>query len=107
MGKMLCKISVLLMAVLLSASWSFGQSTFGGIVGVVKDPSQSAVASAELALKNLDDHTERKADTDANGGFEFINLKAGRYELVVHANGVSGRTRLREDGNGKARLAVC
>jgi len=41
---------------------------FGGIVGVVKDPGQSAVAGAELTLTNLDDHTERKAGMDGNGG---------------------------------------
>ena len=81
------KISVLLMAILLSAPWTVGQSTFGGIVGVVKDPSQSAVTGAQLTLTSLDDRTERKASTDGNGGFEFINLKAGRYELVVHADG--------------------
>jgi hypothetical protein len=82
-----CKLSVVLIAILFFAPWSMGQSTFGGIVGVVKDPSQSAVAGAELTLTNMDDHTQRTAGTDGNGGFEFINLKAGRYELAVHADG--------------------
>jgi Carboxypeptidase regulatory-like domain len=81
------KISVFLMAILLSAPWTVGQSTFGGIVGIVKDPSQGAVAGAQLTLTSLDDRTERKASTDGNGRFEFINLKAGRYELMVHADG--------------------
>jgi hypothetical protein len=81
------KVSVLLLAILLSVPWTFGQSTVGGIVGVVKDPSQSAVASAQLTLTSLDDGTQRKASTDGNGGFEFINLKAGRYELAVQADG--------------------
>jgi hypothetical protein len=81
------KISVLLLTILLSAPWAVGQSTFGGIVGVVKDPSQGAVAGAQLTLTSLDDRTERNAITDGNGGFEFINLKPGRYELVVHADG--------------------
>jgi len=81
------KISVLLMAIFLWAPWAIGQSTFGGIVGIVKDPSQSAVTGAQLTLTSLDDRTERNAGTDGSGGFEFINLKAGRYELVVHADG--------------------
>jgi len=81
------EVSVLLLIILLSAPWATGQSTFGGVVGVVKDPSQSAVEGAELTLTNLDEHSERKATTDGNGGFEFINLKAGRYELMVHAGG--------------------
>ena len=85
--KTLYGVSVLLLIILLSAPWATGQSTFGGIVGVVKDPSQSAVEGAELTLTNLDEHSERKATTDGNGGFEFINLKAGRYELMVHAGG--------------------
>ena len=65
----------------LFVPWGVGQSTFGGIVGVVKDPGQRSVAGAQLTLTNLDDLSQRNASTDDNGGFEFINLKAGRYEL--------------------------
>src|SRR5580700_3143253 len=84
---MLSKVSSFLIAILLSVSWATGQSTFGGIVGVVKDPSQSAVAGAQLTLTSLDDGSQRNASTDGNGGFEFINLRAGHYELVLHADG--------------------
>ncbi len=63
------------------------QSTFGGIVGVIKDPGQGAVAGAVVTLTNVDDRTERSTSTDSNGAFQFVNIKAGRYELVVHADG--------------------
>ena len=81
------KVSILLMAILLSAPWASGQSTFGGIVGVVKDPGQGAVGSAQVTLTSLDDRTERAASTDDDGAFQFPNLKAGRYELIVRAVG--------------------
>src|SRR5277367_98858 len=82
------KIATVLVAVLLLAGWVMaGQSTFGGVVGVVKDPSEQAVGNARVTLTSLDDRTERAATSDGNGEFEFINLKAGRYQLVVHADG--------------------
>src|SRR5580704_1977794 len=84
---MSANILTLLLAVLLAAPCASGQSTFGGIVGVVKDPSQEAVGSARVTLTSLDDRTQRNAYTDGNGEYEFINLKAGRYELEVHADG--------------------
>jgi hypothetical protein len=84
---MSANILTLLLAVLLAAPCASGQSTFGGIVGVVKDPSQEAVGSAHVTLTSLDDRTQRNANTDGNGEYEFINLKAGRYELEVHADG--------------------
>jgi hypothetical protein len=84
---MSAKVSTLFLAVLLAAPWAIGQSTFGGIVGVVKDPSQEAVGNARVTLTSLDDRTQRGANTDANGEFEFVNLKAGRYELEVHSDG--------------------
>jgi hypothetical protein len=65
------------------------QSTFGSIVGVVKDPGQGSVAGAQITLTNLDEHTQRDAVADANGGFEFVNLKPGHYELLIHADGFS------------------
>ncbi len=81
------KISMLLVVILLVASWAVGQSTFGGIVGVVKDPSQEAVGNAHVTLTSLEDRTQRTTSTDANGEFELINLKPGLYELDVHSDG--------------------
>ena len=104
---MLRKVSTILIAMLLFVPWAFGQSTFGGIVGVVKDPGQRSVAGAQLTLTNLDDRGERDASTDDNGGFELINLKAGRYELVVHADGFADyKVSLQLDARQSLRLDV-
>src|SRR5438132_5094645 len=83
------KVSACLMTIFLSASWIIGQSTFGSIVGVVKDPAERTIADAQITLTNLDDHAQRNANADSNGGFEFVNLKPGHYELVIHAEGFS------------------
>src|SRR5882724_5372861 len=83
------KISACLMSILLPASWVISQSTFGSIVGVVKDPGEGTIADAQITLTNLDDHTQRNASADSNGAFEFVNLKPGHYELVIQADGFS------------------
>src|ERR1700733_12546066 len=83
---------VALALIVLNSAFScitYAQSTFGAIVGVVKDPGQGAVADAQLLLVNLDDRSERHGTTDTNGGFEFLNLRPGRYELSIHAEGFS------------------
>jgi hypothetical protein len=56
---MLARISILIFAALLAAPWAIGQSMFGGIIGVVKDPTQEAVGSAHITLTSLDDQTQR------------------------------------------------
>ena len=42
-----------LVFVLALPAWAGAQSTFGGIVGVVKDPGQGAVPNAQLKLFGL------------------------------------------------------
>jgi hypothetical protein len=42
------KISACLITILLSASWIIGQSTFGSIVGVVKDPGEGTIADTQI-----------------------------------------------------------
>jgi hypothetical protein len=86
-SNMVRKLSAIASATLLLAFWTVGQSTFGTIVGIVKDPGQMAIAGAQLTLTSLEDRSERNTGTDSNGAFEFTNLKAGNYELVVHADG--------------------
>jgi hypothetical protein len=63
------------------------QSTFGEMVGIVKDPGQGVVPGALVTLTNVDEHTQHTAATDADGAFRFVNLKPGHYELVVAADG--------------------
>lgn len=63
------------------------QSTFGEMIGMVKDPGQGVVPGAQVTLTNVDEHTQHAAATDADGAFHFVNLKPGHYELVVVAGG--------------------
>jgi Carboxypeptidase regulatory-like domain len=83
------KIPLLLLALLLSAAYAVSQSTFGDIVGAVKDPSQAAVAGAQVALTRIEDNSEHSGATDADGAFHFVNLKPGHYAVVVSSPGFS------------------
>jgi hypothetical protein len=77
----------LLAAIALSTSTASAQSTFATIVGVVKDPGSLVIAGAQITLTGMDDNSTRNAVTDRDGNFEFVNLKAGRYAVVVQADG--------------------
>src|SRR6202790_3278687 len=63
------------------------QSTFGDIIGVVKDPGQGLVGGAEVTLASVEEKGEHSATTDTVGAFHFVNLKPGHYNLLVNATG--------------------
>src|SRR5216683_2443 len=84
---MLGKLSTLFFAILSSAPWAIGQSTFGDILGVVKDPSQGTVLAAQVVLTRVEDKSEHSATTDADGTFHFVNLRPGHYDLLISATG--------------------
>jgi len=64
-----------------------GQSTFGTIVGVVLDETQSVVQGAAVQIKNLEDNSVHSTVSDQNGSYEFVNLKPGNYAIKVQAPG--------------------
>ena len=82
---MLGKLPTVFIALLLSAPWAIGQSTFGDILGVVKDPSQGIVLAAQVVLTRVEDKSEHSATTDADGAFHFVNLRPGHYDLLISA----------------------
>src|SRR3984893_16079258 len=86
---MLGKLSILSLAILLSTPWAIGQSTFGDILGVVKDPSQGTVLAAQVVLTRVEDKSEHSATTDADGAFHFVNLRPGHYDLLISASGLA------------------
>jgi len=71
----------------LSTQWAFAQSTFGSVVGVVKDPGGLVVAGAKIKLASLEDKSTHDTLTDGDGSFQFMNVKAGNYEITVEAAG--------------------
>jgi hypothetical protein len=76
-----------ILVLLFSRAPTHAQSTFGDIIGVVKDPEQGVVPGARVVLTNTNERTEHEAATDADGAFHFVNLKPGLYELVIRVTG--------------------
>jgi hypothetical protein len=63
------------------------QSTFGTILGSVKDNSGAVVPQAAVKATNTDENTTRETTTNGNGDYEFVNTKAGHYKIEVNAQG--------------------
>ncbi len=63
------------------------QSTFGTVLGTVKDPSGSSVSKAKVDLVNTGTNAEHSAITHSDGTYEFVNVEIGNYRLNVEAPG--------------------
>jgi len=65
----------------------FAQSTFGAVVGTVKDVSGAVIPGAEVRLTNAGTAAERVTTSDAHGDYSFLNLNPGKYQIKVSAAG--------------------
>src|ERR1700730_3870026 len=65
---------------------SYGQSTFGSIVGTAADESGAPVTGVALKVTNLDDNSSRVILSD-NGTFQALNLKPGTYQIAASKSG--------------------
>ena len=88
-GSNVCKrVLVGLLACVLSSGISaFAQSTFGSIVGTVKDQSGSVVPGATVTVVNQGTSSTHTVTTSASGGYEFLSLDAATYQVSIQANG--------------------
>ena len=83
----ICHLALAISCVLAFCQMSYSQSTFGTMLGTVKDPSGSVVAMAKVTLMNTGTSAVRTATTNTNGGYEFVNTEIGNYKLSVEAPG--------------------
>jgi len=67
----------------------FGQSTYGTILGTVKDATGGAIARATVKITDTDEGTSRTFETDANGNYEAVNTKPDHYTIEVSETGFS------------------
>jgi hypothetical protein len=83
-------LSSSLVLFLLSLS-AHGQSTYGSIIGTVKDPSGSVVPGAQITLVNTGTSATRTTRSGGEGGYVFTNLDAGHYSLLIKAKGFAAQ----------------
>jgi hypothetical protein len=83
----LSSLAALLLTCTLVLSSAQAQSTFGSIVGVVKDPGGLVIPAARITLSSLEDQSTRETVSDQDGAFQFVNVKPGHYEITAHAEG--------------------
>jgi hypothetical protein len=83
-------VSRFLLAAVCAAAISlaaYGQSTFGTVLGTVKDPSGSIVPKAMVQLLNTGTGSTHSTITGADGSYEFVNVDVGTYKLSIQAAG--------------------
>jgi hypothetical protein len=66
---------------------ALAQSTYGSIIGAVKDSSGANVPDATVKLTNTDENTSREVKTSNTGDYELLNLLPAHYSLTVTATG--------------------
>jgi hypothetical protein len=59
---------------------------YGRIRGIVTDPSGAALPGVQLKLTNTGTGISEEGISGADGAFQFINLKPGRYSLTAKKN---------------------
>lgn len=81
------KCLALVLGWVFAAGALFGQSTFGVVLGTVKDTSGAVITGATVRLINVAENTSREGASDNLGNYEFQNVKPGRYNITVTQQG--------------------
>ena len=81
------QIFVVLLLCLLLRQPVYGQSTFGTVLGTVKDASGATVSNAVVKLTNTGTNSSRSETSNAEGTYSFVNVDVGTYQLIVEAPG--------------------
>src|SRR5690349_21669867 len=63
----------------------------GTVAVTVLDTSGSVVPGAQLELQDLTTNNIRKAETQENGTYAFVNLDLGKYKLTVSKTGFKSK----------------
>jgi len=92
--KRLQRCAIFLVFVCLAmGQFAHAQTSSTSLRGEVSDPSGKGVSGATVTLKNTESGTERSTVTDMEGGYQFQQLPAGSYMLVVIAQGFAKHER--------------
>ena len=100
--------AVLLLAALtlLSSTSLLSQTQTSTILGTVVDPQKSLIVGAAVTVVSEGTGEQRKAASDASGGFSFAGLQPGTYTLRVENAGFQTYQRTGVTLTASERLSV-
>jgi len=88
-----CLLTALALTLILNPTWAAAQVLYGSVVGNVSDSSGAAVPGATVSLVNTATNQSRTAQATDSGGYSFVNVPSGPYELKVLQTGFSEQQR--------------
>jgi len=62
------------------------------VLGYVRDSSGAVVSAATVSLVNRETKTQVTAQTDAQGAYQFTDVKIGQYQITAQGNGFDTST---------------
>ena len=89
-GNRVSSVSQIVFVVLCAISLcgaALAQSTFGTVLGTVRDPSGRIVLKAKIKLENTGTKSVRSTESDLNGSYQFVNVDVGQYLISADAPG--------------------
>ena len=79
---------ILVVCLLLASPISIhAQFETASVLGYVRDGSGAVVSGATVSLVNQETKTQVTAQTDAQGAYQFTDVKIGQYQITTKANG--------------------
>lgn len=81
------RLALTFLLLVLAVPAAFAQSTFGVILGTVRDASGAVVVGAQVSLLNTGTTVARTAVTDEQGNYAFRNIDVGAYKVTINAPG--------------------
>ncbi len=78
---------------LLASAVSFGQSTYGSIVGLITDSSAAVIPGGAVVVTNTETNISKSVKTGASGNYEVTHLLPGVYRVRAEMEGFKAAVR--------------
>src|SRR5262245_29299821 len=67
----------------------YAQFDTATVLGTVQDSNGAIITGAKVTLKNTATGVTATTQTDANGNYQFFNVKIGEYQVTAEMQGFS------------------
>jgi hypothetical protein len=85
-------VAALVFVLILSSTRSFAQFETASVLGYVHDSSGAAVPNTTVSLVNQGTATSVSVKTNAQGAYEFTDVKVGNYQITAVSEGFETST---------------